>query len=665
MKLIRISAKNFKGLDFDDELGRLTVYGGANFAGKSARLDAIRLLILGYLPELGKQNRETFRLSSGAAMSVTGIFETEKNLPDLATVTRSWRLEGDSIKKEISGPIDIRELLDEDDRLRVMLDADSYFALTERQRVAYLFANTKMPDEWTGAAVRERVQKALAGLPRAEKDDVRDRIDQLFFTGTTKHKLALPELIESVATGVTEVEAFEREYAVRMEKTIQGLSSLRLEDGKTEADGPLLELNETLLRRRLVESDDYYEKKAKFGAILASRRRRSEIQSEVRAVAGMEGKLADLKGRLSDATERLELVRPATAKEEAEYRDEGFMARGKLSNAQAAFNRHQTIFQTIEKKIAGIDSATECPYCGATGDSWKAKRKAELTSELALCEAEIKKCADEIPEHAKEVNRVADVLKTVESAKRRHTELSAARAGLKDEIANVEKFLARTEGLKAEETRLAPEDPELETATKMAELQLQKTTAEIDDVVARRHKIAGRTEELKRLATAELGRDKAKVNQEVAKAAGAALREVKAEIVEKALQPLLASANSIFHEILPTPIAYHDGEIGTYRGSLWVSHHTLSGLEKALTYGAIQAALAEQSPIRLMLFDELARIDNVQIDRFFDCVARAVVDGRIDSFVGVDPSRKDSYVLWGGDLEFGGKTVSTAYHEVT
>ena len=54
--ITKVSAKGFKGLDFDDELQALNVYIGPNGIGKSARSEALLLAVLGYIPGGPKKN---------------------------------------------------------------------------------------------------------------------------------------------------------------------------------------------------------------------------------------------------------------------------------------------------------------------------------------------------------------------------------------------------------------------------------------------------------------------------------------------------------------------------------------------------------------------------------------------------------------------------------
>ena len=73
-------------------------------------------------------------LASGPEMSVEGTFDTG------AVIRRRWWFEGNSAKSET----DDQDEITKDGSLAVMLNAETYFALSDRERVAYVGASDKM-----------------------------------------------------------------------------------------------------------------------------------------------------------------------------------------------------------------------------------------------------------------------------------------------------------------------------------------------------------------------------------------------------------------------------------------------------------------------------------------------------------------------------------------
>ncbi|KIL35130.1 hypothetical protein SD71_15960 [Cohnella kolymensis] len=93
-----IRAKQIKGNTFTQELSGLDIFVGRNGSGKSTRLQAVQLAMLGYIPGKGKTNQETFKLSSGEEMTAGLQLD---NFTFDRSIVRSEKLKGDG-SKEVS-----------------------------------------------------------------------------------------------------------------------------------------------------------------------------------------------------------------------------------------------------------------------------------------------------------------------------------------------------------------------------------------------------------------------------------------------------------------------------------------------------------------------------------------------------------------------------------
>lgn len=67
-----IRNKNLKGNGFSQELTGLDIFIGPNGSGKSTRLQTVALAMLGYIPGKGKDESDTFQLSSSAGEMTAG-----------------------------------------------------------------------------------------------------------------------------------------------------------------------------------------------------------------------------------------------------------------------------------------------------------------------------------------------------------------------------------------------------------------------------------------------------------------------------------------------------------------------------------------------------------------------------------------------------------------
>ena len=72
----KITGKDFKGLSFEQPLGRLNIFIGPNGSGKSARTQALILAVMGYIPGGAKKNAEILD-SYGTAETMVVGFEIE------------------------------------------------------------------------------------------------------------------------------------------------------------------------------------------------------------------------------------------------------------------------------------------------------------------------------------------------------------------------------------------------------------------------------------------------------------------------------------------------------------------------------------------------------------------------------------------------------------
>lgn len=128
-----ITAQNVKGLTFTHELKPATIFVGDNATGKTARLDAIRLLLKGYLPRLGVQPSSTMMLAGTGdrTMKVSGMTHNGH------MASRAWtRGKGTAISKEETPfKFDIPD---------VLIDpASEFFKLSPGKRIDFVFQTVK------------------------------------------------------------------------------------------------------------------------------------------------------------------------------------------------------------------------------------------------------------------------------------------------------------------------------------------------------------------------------------------------------------------------------------------------------------------------------------------------------------------------------------------
>lgn len=633
MKLNRISAIGLKGPEFSHDLTDATVLYGRNFRGKTRVIDAIRLALLGYLPELGKRNQDTFGLASGPVLEVKAFFDTG------LVIRRRWSASGNSVKSESDVPEELKAMGD----LSTMLDASAYFGLSDRARVDYVFAHCPVNSSMGPDDVVARVEKKL--LAEQPQEAVTRFVLKISAKEDDQHYPGAQAFLDAQIEAVAALWKDAKAAATRLEKTIQGLTDLRLKD---EPATPMTVLEDTKakLTRELAELNEQKGRfLGSFTQMKADRQRRETIEREMRFADKNRQALVELRAKLDLVRADLAAAPVVEHTEIQRLWSEVSRAANLAQNLADAAKQHELAKTTAERKLAELDAKTCCPYCGADGDGWKALNAAELAKavdeakELAATAAKQRKdaLADEQVALRKHEELVAQ--------QNKRTQLTELEAAVLRQIAQIEPALQRLDAMSEELKRLMPDDPELTAKVETIQTKINITNEGLRTVDAQIREANGRAHEVKRLADAEKERDEAKLDAEVAALAGKELRAIQAEMVEQAFKPLLTRANAFFADVLKSPIAYNPdgGAIGSWRGGVWVGHATMSGTERALVYAAIQAALAMQSPFKLMLLDELGRLDDENAAKTVQNVVLALKDGLVDQFIGIDAGRGELY----------------------
>ena len=638
MKLKNIRATNFKGANFSLDLTDVNFIVAPNFTGKTARADAIRFLLLGRIPELGGRPGDAFALASAREMVVEGEFD------DGTKIVRRLRLKGNSVSAESQGA----EVFENFSGMAAMLDADSYFELTDRERVEYVFANVKLGQSETHTAVADRLAKKLAEQhPPAAVDlvlpELARRTESVALNGTVQEFVALS--IDQAA----ELQKAAKAEAEKMERTVQGLGQIRL----TQEPASDASEFDTKIAGQNAAIADLSEKKggliAAWNELLRIRRRREELTRQI-AGSAQTSRLDSLMAGL-EAIRRERDALPITPSEAVidQLRTTKVQATMELNDARRDWRTAHDSIAAAQRVLDELELKKTCPYCGGAGEAWKDIKRAELKL-LIQQQGQVRDNFQAAGESAKgRLTAAEQAVTTAEGKKRALEALNGREQAALAQVRDAEKSMQSVHGWQAELAALPAEDQELEQKVKAVDALIATCRDYVGVLEGQKRTAASRANDLQRLAQAETMRDSARKEAEVAAAALKELREIQRDLVAGAFEPLLADANSFFGPLLTTPLAYNPErtELGTWRAGVWVTNKTLSGVEKLAAYAAIQMALASRSPCRLMILDEMLRARNTKKGRHFDilvdCCKRAVRDGRIDQFLGIIPGDPEEY----------------------
>jgi DNA repair exonuclease SbcCD ATPase subunit len=132
--------------------------------------------------------------------------------------------------------------------------------------------------------------------------------------------------------------------------------------------------------------------------------------------------------------------------------------------------------------------------------------------------------------------------------------------------------------------------------------------------------------------------DKVRVEAQVLKEFCRMLADLQSEIVNAAIGPIVDRLNVMFKGVLDMPLCYKDGVIGTESPTGFYSMRSFSGAEKALAMCAISLALAAESPVKIVVLDELGRLSADNKVRLVTLVLQLQAAGTINQAIFVDTS---------------------------
>lgn len=715
MQLTSIKATNLKGRTFEHGLQPFTVVAGPNDAGKSALCDAVRLVLLGHLPELGKSNTATFDLASGSKMSVAAV------LADGKTVARAWEKK----KKSVTATAPEVEL---PETPLVMLNAAEYFGKSDKARVEMLFSVLRLdPRAFSRGAVIEKLKAAVK-----EHGELAD-IDDL-----TTHENAetLEEWLTLVGEALESAQSEARQAAKRFEGTVQGIVQLRANDPLVDAEALTVEL--TKLRAEIGQAQNRLgalREQAK-GAEANDEKRRALIAAIERARARVGDRPTtpiDALQREIDATNtRVGELRAEYAAARARYNEiEGKRARARIlegkirealnvptaeastvskleteiakvpaydtSAANKAANEAQSRVAGLQERQRGNDAARQraeawyqshasgdkCPTCGAAGDEFHGLIKNTFDARIGELDAEQRAIESEYQDANEAAQRAQaaqnEALKHERTAQRLRRELDAAKLALEkynaaaavirstreelDRLGDleavapeppkeIEQLNARLQGLNAERERteaaaeLARGEEALQQIPEAVgnpdeaaygiECQIQAKQERVEEIEQGLKKHGAQLADERTMEDARQSQEKELTRELLLKAARAKLQEERERIINEAFKPLLEKVNTFTAGILPSPLEFREGELGRYNGPSWVPVRAFGGAYTAVTYAGIQAALGEQAPAKIVIVDEMGRLDATTKAAFLANIKRALERGSIEQFIGVD-----------------------------
>lgn len=647
--LTKLTAAGLKSGDFTHELDRVNLFVGRSASGKTARLEALRLALLGRVPDLGKLKSASLQLSRNGTIEVS--------ISD-STGRYRWRRFSGEAKVQSSGDLP--------DAPEVLLDPNVYFGLSDEKKIEYAFGLIELDETECLQSVQEFGEpvKRIPGEPIQLW--IKRAIETLKLELSAENKMA---------------DEFKK--SVRANVALQG----------TPPSNPESELNAARTRQT--------ELKVKREALLAEQAKMLEIDARLYQIAGElqlgeANRVEEIEAnrlKLQEEINKLSVQTDSTDLEKATDRYNKLAEKKVKPSESYALKSHLEISERclhdtdVKDKqfandlhmlrrdmLAALQRAL-CPTCG--GPLSKAKIESDFGSRIAKSEesrkqnqterqkliVEVKEWKAKLAKSQEADKKIASHQKDVATAKEELTETSKTfkqRETLRtsqlktanDQLAAFNKALSETHAAAARREQLEIEKAKLEKQLEDrgnavaveseitgVESQLKTVALSIESLQKREREYATYRADEQRNAQTVTRTKEVNARIERIKQNVEAFEQVRARMIETAMGGILKIVNR-FTQCVPgmKPVEYFNCEIGrrleTERGSTWIPHSTFSGTEKALTYAGISAALAKDAPIHIVMLDEMGRFDQETVIAVLQTMVELTTSDEIGQFIG-------------------------------
>jgi hypothetical protein len=661
MKITQIDGKNIKGSTFSQPLAAITLFHGLSEAGKSTRIEALTLALCRCLPGTASRPSDIYDLlASGTTMSVRAVAD------DGSEATAEWSRGRKGMEAEFAGTLEAPRLL---------FSTSEFLDLTPKERTKFLFSVLPPPDlAKVGPEAIIANLKNVKCEPHTEAHEVAikefsDAVTESWTESQMNHQTVqewLQELVEDIATRTKEAKA----SAKTMRQTALGNTALR-------HDAPALGPVEAAKRK--AQDALTAAVQAESAALNDFSNAEAKVQETKQVADTLVDETATIEeiANLTAARITAGLVQPAglepteatmpnkrptdTATRET-FNTANFETKGRNLTRVASERETDRIIQAIQD----AQTKTCCPTCGSDISEFQKKVVAKLKKELNTAEerltqaihdhgvAEVaEKQATEALSHilraqtawdadnaaVQECNRAARA-----AWNSRQTTYNLAQGQINAATA---KITTLQDAIKANTAarEAAALLPSLATASQEAagRYTVAKTAREAAKVALGAAETAHRTALADAAAarTAQQAIERAEAIEAKA-AVGQELRDFLDELLKMSIQqsigPLVDLANSLCQGILSAPLTFQDGEIQMVKPTGAHSHRSMSGSSKALAYAALSVGLAASSPVKLVILDELSRLDADRQTKLVNRLGELIKDGKIHQAILASPT---------------------------
>lgn len=662
MKIKSISATNLKGSSFTHSLADMTHFYGNNFVGKSTRVEALTLVLCHCVP--GVATRPGDVLDLFASSNELKVFAEANDDGSFAEANWARNKKG-GVETLFEGSLSAPKLL---------FSTSEFLDLTPKERTRFLFSVLPPPplDKVGPEAIITHL-KNVKGAPHTEAHEkaVNEFCEQVRRSHAQSKEDAeytvqawLEALVDEIATTTKEKTV----AAKTMRQTALGNASLRkdapllapVEEAKRKAQSAHTKavtdeqsaLNQFTAAERMVQ-----EAKALAAKLVNETLIRSAISAEEKIIS--EAKLIPGVGERPGGKTMLH-SRPTDTKERAVLN----AAEDKLAQAARDLQAATFDMKQLEDEIAIATQRTNCPTCGHDITDQQKKVVTGLRKKLKETTGKHVALSSVVAVAKGNVSTVEAILKETQFAMEKwdadwntlnqdnqtaitrwdvqhrcytsaQTRILVAERSISEWKSKLSNNTAAAEAwakLPAQEKESAQCEEAYNTAKVARVVALTTlTNAEqaykeaIADAAASRTQQAALDKAVALEAQAEIGQQLREM-----------LHTLLQECVKQSIQPLLDLCNGLCRGILPGDLVFDEGEVKMTDAFGLHSHRTFSGTEKALTYAALSVGLAAQAPLKLLVLDELGRLDRRNKTKLAKRLHELLTKGILDQVITVD-----------------------------
>jgi hypothetical protein len=610
MRPVKILFENFKARSAEYTLAPVVMFAGENETGKTACINAIEVAIKGYHHAVGRQPSSTWKFAGQNKSEMTVHIEMDTEA--FKTVTFKRKTNGD-VSRTVKGELpDVPE---------VLFDVSDYLSATAQERIKAVF---------------DRIDVSKITI---KDEELLERLGKLEAVPAAVSQVAVSEMITEVKKTITRRAALKQTPQLWLEELVKTLTdTAKGQKGSQDtAAGQLLAMKPSGTTPVSV-ADQLKVEKEKLAEL---EKVKSDLESKRSNYMKHDARRKEIEAILAkpttDTATWVEQKKKLDA-QIAEYQSDTPTREAYVTNLiqehkklEATITQAGAEITEMELRLQELEGKVKCPYCKSSRQGWKEEYKTELTQKLDALKADTKQKTDQLQHLKDEGAKARADLNASQSA-------DAAQKKRREDVAALNNKIVLAQKDKTDQASLEGELRGLQSIEYPSD---ESRTKAINDIVAQKAIVLDlENKELsfgvydsnrKTRTTLEEKLIGYQVRVEIYKQAAKVVTEAQKEIVSKAFESILAPARRFTDGIIDGNLDYQNDELGYHSPAGWVSHDVMSGRGKDLAYLGLQVALAQQSPIKIVLIDEFGDFDTKTklkvVQRLIELAREKFIDG--------------------------------------